>query len=88
MSSRDDAAARLAALIRRTPVHAIDPEAARRNGDGAALAYHSAITAWLRDAAEAVAEIRQASLVRGASDPFARIATASELMRQEQHDAA
>lgn len=79
--TRDDPTAVLISLVQRVPVLAIDLQAAEARGDHAALAYTRAMTAWRTEAAEAVAEIRQASPVREAPCPFDRIAAASALMR-------
>jgi hypothetical protein len=69
----------LADLIRHVPVHVIDVPVARRAGDTAAVAYASAMAAWRREAALALAEAEDGS----PPDAFNRIATASALTQQQ-----
>ncbi|MGH1588647.1 hypothetical protein ACRBEV_10125 [Methylobacterium phyllosphaerae] len=89
--TRDDPTEILAAMIWRVPVHAVDVPAAEQTGDTAALAYASAMEAWRREAAQAVAAAMATSPAHGrhaAPDAFARIVAASAPMRQEQPGAA
>ncbi|KQS77543.1 hypothetical protein ASG32_26240 [Methylobacterium sp. Leaf361] len=82
--TRDDPSQILATLLCRVPVHAVDVPTAQRAGD-AAVAYASAMAAWCREAAQAVAAAMVTSPGHGhhaAPDAFARIATASALTQQ------
>jgi hypothetical protein len=71
-------------LIQRVPVQVVDTKTAKARGDVPALAYQRAIEAWLSQAAEAVAEIRQGGSAEGrhgAPNTFFRAAAASKMMR-------
>lgn len=86
-----DTTERLIRLIQRVPVLAIDVKTAEAEGDLPAIAYQRAVTAWQREAAEAIAKIREGSPIRGrrgAPDPFARAAAASEMMRTASEPAS
>ncbi|CAM2761987.1 hypothetical protein JHFBIEKO_3546 [Methylobacterium mesophilicum] len=70
-------------LIQRVPMLAIDVKAAEAEGDLPAIAYQGAVTAWQREAAAAVAEIREGYPPRDrrvAPDAYARAAAAADMM--------
>lgn len=89
--TRDTTTELLIRLIQRTPILAIDVKTAEAEGDLPAIAYQRAVRAWQREAAEAVAEIREGSPAqgrRGAPDPYTRAAAASEMMRTASEPAS
>jgi hypothetical protein len=82
--TRDTTTELLIHLIQRVPVLTIDMKAAEARGNFPALAYKHVITAWLREAAEALAEIQEGSPPQGdrnSPDADARAAAAFEMMR-------
>lgn len=80
--TRDDPTEALVDLVWRVPVHVIDVPAAQQAGDTAAVAYASAIEAWRREAAQAIAQALATSPAQGRHalpDAFERTATVSAL---------